>query len=161
MPKLVKDGQVTEGSYALIERGETALPENKNSLLPLELYLNTSPEQRKSFGVWLASEDDPRLLKDSIESLSVIACRFENFMDGRAFSQARTIRDTFGFKGEICATGPFIQDQLCYLARCGFNSFEFADEEFDFDSILQSLGDFSESYQAASDTSEPLFRRRA
>jgi uncharacterized protein (DUF934 family) len=120
-----------------------------------------SASERSGFGVYLTPADDAKPLKDLVNDIPVIACNFEGFMDGRPFSQARSIRDNFGFKGELRATGAFIRDQLCYLARCGFNSFEFADENFDLNNVLSSLSDFTESYQAASDVREPLFRRRA
>ena len=50
--------------------------------------------------------------------------------------------------------------QRTYLQRCGFNAFEMADEA-QLESALESLADFSESYQAAIDQPQPLFRRRA
>jgi uncharacterized protein (DUF934 family) len=63
------------------------------------------------------------------------------------------------YDGELRACGHFIRDQLCYLQRCGFNSFEFATEE-NLDEALGSLKDFSEYYQASANQSLPLFRRR-
>jgi uncharacterized protein (DUF934 family) len=110
--------------------------------------------------VKISPDDDIALLADHLDGLAVVAFEFTNFMDGRSFSQARLLRDNYEFKGEIRATGGFIQDQLYYLARCGFDAFELADS-IDIDSAQQSLKDFSENYQAAFDISEPLFRRRA
>jgi len=161
MPKLVKDGLVLENELQLIDDVEATLPPEKNALLPLELFLNTTEQDRAGFGVWLAPADNVSKLKNIASSIPVVACRFDNFMDGRGFSQARTLRDSYGYEGELRAAGSYILDQVFYLSRCGFNSFEVAEQDFNAEAVVSALNDFSESYQAASDTSEPLFRRRA
>ena len=53
-----------------------------------------------------------------------------------------------------------MRDQLTYLSRCGFDAFQFEDEQ-ELEEALASLADFSEYYQASIDQPEPLFRRRA
>jgi len=55
--------------------------------------------------------------------------------------------------------GAPIRDQLSYLVRVGFNAFELP-EHYDAEDALNSLKDFSESYQVAVDQPVPLFRRR-
>ena len=84
---------------------------------------------------------------------------FPVFTDGRGFSYGRQLRER-GFRGELRASGQFIQDQLTYLRRCGFNAFRMADET-GLEAALGRLADFSESYQASADQPLPLFRRRA
>ena len=63
------------------------------------------------------------------------------------------------YQGELQAAGGYMQDQLFYLKRCGFDSYVVEDDA-DIESMLESLGDFSDSYQASSDEPRPLFRRR-
>ena len=53
----------------------------------------------------------------------------------------------------------FIRDPLHYLRRCGFNAFQLEDDS-DLEKCLDSLTDISESYRAAIDQQNPLFRRR-
>jgi uncharacterized protein (DUF934 family) len=81
-------------------------------------------------------------------------------MDGRGFSVARLLRERYGFTGELRASGGVIRDQLCYLQRCGFSSFDL-DADINIEAAVESLNDFSEGYQISVDLPTPLFRRRA
>lgn len=68
------------------------------------------------------------------EHLSDLASRpfvslgFAKFADGRAFSYARLLRDRFGFKGEMRASGDVLIDEISFMLRCGFNSFVVSNE---------------------------------
>jgi uncharacterized protein (DUF934 family) len=53
-----------------------------------------------------------------------IVVEFPKFRDGRGFTLARTLRERFGYKGDIRATGHFLPDQFVALVACGFTSFE-------------------------------------
>ncbi len=123
-----------------------------------------------SLAEWLAEEDRaqpvqlepgeaPLPLFDHLDVIPVVAINFPTFMDGRGFSYARELRER-GFTGELRATGHFMRDQLAYLARCGFDAFQMADESL-LEEALASLDDFSEFYQASANQPQPLFRRRA
>ncbi|HYP64028.1 MAG TPA: DUF934 domain-containing protein [Acidocella sp.] len=52
-----------------------------------------------------------------------IEIEFPKFRDGRGFTLARTLRERFGYKGDIRATGHFLPDQFGALQACGFTSF--------------------------------------
>ena len=54
----------------------------------------------------------------------LVALAFAKFVDGRAFSYARLLRERFGFKGELRATGEVLLDEIPLMLRCGFDSFE-------------------------------------
>jgi uncharacterized protein (DUF934 family) len=56
--------------------------------------------------------------------LALIALVFPTFKDGRAFSQARLIRERYGFRGELRATGQVLRDQFVFMLRAGFDAFE-------------------------------------
>jgi len=141
MPRLIKNG-------AIVEEGTA-------DILSLEEWLNG---QDKSQAVQLESGEAPLPLFEHLDGIPLIAVNFPTFMDGRGFSYARELRER-GYKGELRATGHFIRDQMAYLARCGFDAFEMADES-QLEQALPSLSDFSEAYQASADQSQPLFRRR-
>lgn len=159
MPRLVKLDSEISDDWSLIEI-DAGLPTDLGKvLLPLSTYLNAS-DLPKGVGVWLDSAEDVNALAPYLENIPVIACRFVAFADGRSFSQARILREHLDYKGEIRAVGSYIQDQLFYLMRCGFSEFS-VDDGADMSSLQESLKDFSESYQAACDLPEPLFRRRA
>lgn len=54
---------------------------------------------------------------------SRVEIEFPKFRDGRGFTLARSLRERFGYKGDIRATGHFIPDQFAALVACGFSSF--------------------------------------
>jgi uncharacterized protein (DUF934 family) len=58
----------------------------------------------------------------------LIALDFPKFADGRAFSLAQLLRQRLGFKGELRAIGEVLLDELALMLRCGFDSFEIANE---------------------------------
>ena len=166
MQNLIRNGELTQDDWKTInttnDAEDIALFQQENVLIPLSIYLeNQSMFAGTGLGLLLSNDDDVNVLADHLDKISVIAISFPAFADGRGFSQARMLRDQFDFSGEIRAVGHFIQDQLTYLSRCGFNAFELLEEEHDGSAMLESLSDFTESYQAASDDPTPLFRRRA
>ena len=69
------------------------------------------------------------------------------------------LRQRYGFKGELRATGDICKDNIFYLKRCGFDSFAVRADK-DLQVALQGLQDFSECYQASTDEGTPLYRRR-
>ncbi|MFT7558655.1 MAG: hypothetical protein ACI93R_000553 [Flavobacteriales bacterium] len=158
MPLVIRSNSVEADTYELVNDGEGSSSEWV--LLPLEAYLEQADNSADNIGVWLKSSDQIDALEPYISKLSVIACKFEAFADGRSFSQARALRDRYDYRGELRACGGFIQDQLFYLMRCGFDAFV-VEDNYDIEAARVSLADFTESYQAACDVSEPLFRRRA
>jgi uncharacterized protein (DUF934 family) len=49
---------------------------------------------------------------------------FPKYTDGRAYSQARLLRERHGYRGELRATGNVLRDQLLLMRRCGFDAYE-------------------------------------
>ncbi len=68
----------------------------------------------------LANDADP--LAASLEGVERIELHFPKFTDGRAFTQARLLRQRRGFRGDIRATGDVLIDQLVQMYRVGFSS---------------------------------------
>ena len=144
MPKLVKNGAIVEDRWPAdhiksLEQWQ-ALPGKAGTAVQLEDYQPPAP------------------LADHLSEIQLVVIHFTSFMDGRGFSYARELREG-GYTGELRAAGHFLPDQLHYLQRCGFDSFEFNDE-IRLEDILSQLNAFNEHYQAACDEPEPLFRRR-
>ncbi|MBF5004382.1 DUF934 domain-containing protein [Diaphorobacter caeni] len=69
--------------------------------------------------VVLPNDADPLAL--DLAGVERIDLDFPKFTDGRAFSQARLLRQRRQFTGEIRATGDVLIDQLVQMARCGFD----------------------------------------
>lgn len=101
----------------------------------------------------------PRSIIDDLQHFQVIALNFPVFSDGRNYSNARLLRDRYGYQGELRSIGDVLRDQLFFMHRCGFDAYALR-EDHDPHAALASLQDFSEVYQAATDQPLPLFRRR-
>jgi uncharacterized protein (DUF934 family) len=112
-------------------------------------------------GVALANTDDVAALAADLSRLNLVALNFPKFSDGRAFSQARTLRERFGFAGELRATGHVLPDQLVHMIRCGFDAFELFRGE-PLAAWRRAQGAYSAFYQPAADGRSPLadLRRR-
>ena len=109
-------------------------------------------------GVLLSNTDDISELEDDLERLDLIVLEFPKMADGRAYTQARLLRDRYGFKNEIRATGDVLRDQIFYMQRCGFSGFELRDDQ-ELNSALKGFSEMTVTYQPAADTDLPIWRR--
>lgn len=166
MPNLIKDGALVQDSWTLIK--EATGPEvlsalrGKNLIVPLSfwhLYRQELESHGGSLGLWLSSEEIVESIRDELFNFPVIALNFPVFTDGRSYSNARQLRQEYGYSGEIRAIGDVLRDQLFYMLQCGFTSFALRHDQ-EVESCLQAFSDFSENYQATVVKQEPLFRRR-
>lgn len=97
-------------------------------------------------GVRIHGETDLSALAPDLGALAVIALEFPAFKDGRCLSQARLLRERFGYSGELRAVGDVLRDQLAYMARVGIDAFEVrADRSLE--DALQAFEEFSGHYQ--------------
>jgi uncharacterized protein (DUF934 family) len=113
-------------------------------------------------GVRVANNQDVAALVPDLDRFGTIVLEFPKFNDGRAFSQARVLRERYGFKGEIRATGSVLRDQLLFMHRCGFDAFEVAKGD-PVAAWKAALAEFSVFYQPTRDgrTAVDRLRRRA
>lgn len=98
-------------------------------------------------GVELAVTDRVADIEALLPRLKLVVLNFDAFADGRAFSQARLLRERFSFQGDIRAQGEVLRDQLSFMQRCGVSQFRLADCE-DADLALSAFTDISENYQS-------------
>ena len=68
------------------------------------------------------------------------------------------LRERYGFRGEVRATGYVRRDLLFFMARCGFNAFELPEAEFA--AAAAAFATFSAAYQDSTDTGIRLRHRR-
>ncbi len=59
-----------------------------------------------------------------VARFAIIELAFPKFSDGRAFSTARLLREKYDFAGELRAVGNVLSDQIAFMRRVGFDSFE-------------------------------------
>jgi uncharacterized protein (DUF934 family) len=78
--------------------------------------------------------------------LTLVAIEFPGPGDGRGYSLARLLRERSGFKGEVRAIGAVKRDQIFFMSRVGFDSFELAAGE-DFEAARSALNLYSVTYQ--------------
>jgi uncharacterized protein (DUF934 family) len=109
-------------------------------------------------GVRLGPTDPVAALEADFLRIALVAIEFGGIAEGRGYSQAQLLRKRYKFTGELRAVGKIQRDQLFYMARCGFDSFELP-EGADLKSALTAFEDFSVSYQGAVDTGVSLERR--
>ncbi len=132
-------------------------PKDGRVFAPLADWLVSA---QRGDAVLLAPTDDPLTLGAHIGELSAIAVDFPKPTDGRGFSIARLLRDRVGWRGELRAVGAVAYDQLAFMRRCGFDTFDLRDGE-DACRCLRAFTEVSVLYQGAADQPAPLFRRRA
>jgi len=136
-----------------------SLPEG-DLILPLSVWQKLqSSLSRRNIGVWLNSDEQPSAIQEACQKLPIIAINFPIFSDGRGYSYAHVLRAQYGFAGDLRAIGDVLKDQLFFMNRCGFSSFQMRQDQA-LDQSLARLRDFSNPYQAANDNNQPLFRSR-
>ena len=109
--------------------------------------------------------DDPRVITldptanlDTVDlsQADVVQLRFDKFTDGRAFSQAHTLRKRHGYTGTLRAVGEVLVDQVIQLQRCGFDQAVLAEGQA-LASAQQQLAHFDGHYQGDSVQALPRF----
>jgi uncharacterized protein (DUF934 family) len=106
---------------------ETPIPANGPVALPrARLLAEWLTLQGRADGVGLFLEAGEKLegLADFIPQLRLIALQIAKYSDGRHYSIARRLRDNFGYRGELRATGDVLRDQIPILRRAGFDALE-------------------------------------
>jgi uncharacterized protein (DUF934 family) len=116
--------------------------------------------QDRAVGVRLTSDQAVEDLAYDLPRLAVVALEFPKFRDGRAYSQARLLRERYHFAGEVRAVGDVLREQAAFMLRCGFDAFEPADGSTA-DQWSQAAHRFRHVYQRAADRREPLYEERA
>jgi uncharacterized protein (DUF934 family) len=159
--KLTGENTVTDEQIAT-----TTIPAAGKVIVPLSVFIARKNElalriASQEIGVWL---DTHEVLKHLVENqpnlnaLPIIAIHVERFADGRIFSLGTLLRTRYGYKNELRAFGDVLRDQLFFLKRSGFTSFQIRADRSAQDA-LASLNDFSAPYQGAVDEPRPVFQR--
>jgi len=160
--RLVKDGQVVEDRYVRV-LDDAPIPEGVPVIVTAQRFLSDAAElvARDAPPVGVLWPNDRRVaeLEPWLKDLSLIALVFPKFRDGRAYSQARLLRERYGYQGELRATGDVLRDQFQFLVRAGFDSFE-VKKAADAEVFAKAAARFSVFYQPTADGRVPALRRR-
>ena len=115
-------------------------------------------DQTAASAVRVEPGDDARDLIPHLDRLALVEVNFPAFGDGRGYSSARILREA-GYAGEIRAVGDVLVDQVAYMRRCGFDSFE-PDAPLDESDLETALSRWPEVYQSAADARTPIWSKR-
>jgi uncharacterized protein (DUF934 family) len=158
--QLVKKNRVIEDRFVRVADG-AALPDGP-VLLPAERFLADSAElagRTAPIGVLWPNNRKVSELAPHLDRLALITLVFPSFRDGRAYSQARQLREQYRFHGELRATGDVLRDQYLFLVRAGFDCFE-VKKDADVKAFVDPPARYSVFYQPAGDAHPSALRRR-
>jgi uncharacterized protein (DUF934 family) len=159
--QLVKNDRVCVDRFVRVLDG-TPLPDGA-ILLPADRFLADISELASRpgpVGVIWPNNRKVSELAPHLDRLALVALVFPKFQDGRAYSQARQLREQYGFHGELRATGDVLRDQRLFLLRAGFDAFE-VKKDADVKAFVEQKVRYSVVYQPAGDARIPALRRRA
>lgn len=158
---LVKNGEVVADRYTHVLDDEP-VPGEGAVLVKAERFLADAAELAARGGetgvVW-PNDRDIDELAPYLDRLSLVALVFPTFRDGRAYSQARILRERYRFTGEMRATGQVLRDQFVFLLRAGFDALD-VKKEADAAVYAQVLERYSVFYQPTGDGRVTAFRAR-
>ena len=155
-----------EESVTAEQVSNTLIPAAGKIIVPLTVFIARKNElasriNANEVGVWIDTHEVLEHLIENqadINALPIIAVHVERFADGRIFSLGTLLRTRYGYKNELRAFGDVLRDQLFFLKRSGFTSFEIRADRSAEDA-LASLKDFTTPYQGAVDEPQPVFKR--
>jgi uncharacterized protein (DUF934 family) len=94
-----------------------------------------------------------------LDRIAAVALVFPTFRDGRAYSQARLLRERHLYRGELRATGQVLRDQFVFMLRAGFDAFE-VKKQADAEAFAQTAKRYSVFYQPTGDGRPTALNRR-
>jgi uncharacterized protein (DUF934 family) len=158
---LVKAGKITDDSFVHLADG-AELPGDGDVLVPAARFLENPDSflQRKAkTGVIWPNNRDVDDLVPYLDRLAAVALVFPSFRDGRAYSQARLLRERFQYRGELRATGQVLRDQFVFMLRAGFDAFE-VKKQSDAEAFALTVKRYSVFYQPTGDGRLTALHRR-
>jgi uncharacterized protein (DUF934 family) len=158
---LIKNGRLAEDRYLRV-LDDAPVPDDVAVIVPAGRFLADAEDVlRRGAPTGVAWPNNRRVaeLLPYLDRLALIALNFPNFKDGRAYSQARLLRERHGFRGELRATGQVLRDQFLFLVRAGFDALEVV-KPADAEAFAATLARYSVFYQPAGSGRPPAARRR-
>ncbi|HEX3602949.1 MAG TPA: DUF934 domain-containing protein [Steroidobacteraceae bacterium] len=148
--RLLRDGQIVVDDWRyVIEAAADASAPLIVTLDQWRLEPDTWLARGSRLGLVLSPAHQVEVLAPDLNRFTLIAAQFSGPSEGRGYSQARQLRDRWNFKGELRAVGYVRRDQMFFMARCGFNSFELA--ETDIEDAYSAFSTFTAAYQPSND----------
>jgi uncharacterized protein (DUF934 family) len=158
---LVKQGRITTDLFVHIADG-AELPGDGAILVPAARFLEDPEAMLRRAGKLGVIWPNNRNLDDLVpylDRLAAVALVFPSFRDGRAYSQARLLRERHGYESELRATGQVLRDQFVFMSRAGFDAFE-VKKDADADAFAETMKRYSVFYQPTGDGRVTALNRR-
>ena len=149
---LLKGGKRIDDPWVHVA-DEVALPATGAVIVGLKRWRDereTLLKRADPVGVRLKSDHTAGDVAEDLEHLGVVALAFPVFKDGRAYTNARRLRERYGYTGEIRAIGNVLRDQYLFMLRCGFDALEVKEGETEqgWEKAVRAISVF---YQPAAD----------
>jgi uncharacterized protein (DUF934 family) len=131
----------------------TVLPPDRPATISLERWKaerDGLTGRNLPIGIRLESHERIEEVLPDLPRFALIALDFPNLNDGRHFTTARLLRERYGFRGQLRATGQVLRDQIDLMKRCGFDAFELPAGR-NAASAITTFGEISVAYQPAAD----------
>jgi uncharacterized protein (DUF934 family) len=158
---LVKQGRITTDLFVHVAEG-AELPGDGAILVTAARFLEDPEALLKRAGkvgvIWPNNRDLDDLVP-YLDRIAAVALVFPSFRDGRAYSQARLLRERHGYDGELRATGQVLRDQFVFMSRAGFDAFEVR-KDADADAFTATMKRYSVFYQPTGDGRVTALHRR-
>jgi len=158
---LVKGGKITEDIFAHVADGAD-LPRDGAVLVSAARFLEKPDALLGRAGkvgvIWPNNRDIDDLVP-YLERIGAVALVFPTFRDGRAYSQARLLRERFSYRGELRAAGQVLRDQFVFMLRAGFDAFD-VKKQSDAEAFAQTAKRYSVFYQPTGDGRLTALHRR-
>jgi uncharacterized protein (DUF934 family) len=149
---LVKNGKIATDIFVHVA-DDAELPDDGAVLISAARFLENPESVSRRLGktgvIWPNNRDLDDLVP-YLDRLAVVALVFPSFRDGRAYSQARLLRERYKFKGELRATGQVLRDQFVFMLRAGFDAFE-VKKQADAEAFTNTAKRYSVFYQPTGD----------
>jgi uncharacterized protein (DUF934 family) len=158
---LVKNGKISDDAFVHVA-DDAPLPGDGAVLISAARFLGDPEAMSRRLGktgvVWPNNRNVDDLVP-YLDRLAAVALVFPSFRDGRAYSQARLLRERFLYRGELRATGQVLRDQFVFMLRAGFDAFE-VKKAADADAFAQTTKRYSVFYQPTGDGRVTALNRR-
>ena len=158
---LVKNGKISTDAFVHVA-DDAELPDDGAVLMSAARFLGDaetlSGRAGKTGVIWPNNRDVDDLVPH-LDRLAVIALVFPTFRDGRAYSQARLLKERYDYRGELRATGQVLRDQFLFMLRAGFDAFD-VKKQSDAEAFANTVKRYSVFYQPTGDGRITALHRR-
>jgi uncharacterized protein (DUF934 family) len=158
---LVRNGRITDDAFAVVT-DDAEIPGEGAVIVSAARFLGNAEALSRRAGrtgvIWPNNRDLDDLVP-YLDRLAVVALVFPTFRDGRAYSQARLLRERYGYRSEVRATGQVLRDQFLFMLRAGFDAFEVR-KPADAEAFAGTVKRYSVFYQPTGDGRLTALHRR-